>query len=179
MTRNEYLRFSLLFQPPAISGNFIAPSSNFINAKGRALSYFILVIMLLLFLSCSSQQIVKLTDDCLTTKGDIEYIPYAIGKKCTVKWDPSTSTDVKYEVRLLYYVLGPNCELLKKGQGPRTTVYSKEYSFDVKPGVTIFAVRTISTVKAKPKKSRWAYSNKGLYAADQKPWGIISSPQQF
>jgi hypothetical protein len=72
MARNEYLGFSLLFQPPAISGNFIAPSINFINAEGRALSHLILVIILLLFMSCSSQQIVELTDDCLITKGDIE-----------------------------------------------------------------------------------------------------------
>jgi len=140
------------------------------------LGHFILVIILLLLMSCSSQQIVELTDECLITKGDIEYIPYAIGERCTVKWDQSTRTDVKYEVRLQYYVLGPNCELLKKGQGPRTTVYSKEYSFDVKPGVTIFAVRTISTVKAKPKKSRWVYSNNGRDAVDQKAWVVISSP---
>ena len=171
-------RFSLLFQHPAISGNRIAPSSNFINAKGRALCHLILVIILLLLMSCSSQQIVKLTDDCLTTKGDIEYIPYAIGKKCTVKWDPSTSTDVKYEVRLLYYDLGPNCELLKKGQGAPTTVTSNEYCFDVKPGITILSVRTVSTVRAKPKKSRWVYSSDWRFAEDQKPWAIISSPQQ-
>jgi hypothetical protein len=177
MTRNEYLRFSLLFQPPAISGIRIAPSIKFINARGRKLSHFILAIMLLLFMSCSSQQIVELTDDCLITKGDIEYIPCAIGERCTVKWNQSTRPGAKYEVRLLYYVLGPNWELLKKGQGAPTTVYSNEYSFDVKPGITIFSVRTVITAKAKSKKSRWAYSNNRRYAADQKPWAIISSPQ--
>jgi len=178
MTRNIFLNCSLLFLPPANPINSMTPSSNFLNAKGRAISHLILVIILLLFMSCSSQQIVKLTDDCLTTKGEIEYIPYAIGERCTVKWDPSTPTDVKYEVRLLYYVKGPNCELLKKGQGAPTTVYGNEYSFDVKPGITILSVRTVRTVKAKSKKSQWVYSNDGRYAVDQKPWAIISSPQQ-
>lgn len=176
MTRNENMRFSILFQPPVIFVKSKELSIKFVNARGGKLSHFILVIMLLLFMSCSSQQIVELTDDCLITQGDIEYIPYAIGERCTVKWDQSNSTDVKHEVRLLYYIKGPNCELLKKGQGAPTTVYGNAYSFDVKPGITIFSVRTVSSVKAKPKKSQWAYSNNGRYAVDQKPWAIISSP---
>ena len=178
MTRNEYMRFSILFQPLVIFVNSKELSIKSVNARGRTLGHFILVIIMLLLISCSSRQIVELTDDCLITKGDIEYIPYTIGERCTVKWDQSTRTDVKYEVRLLYYVLGPNCELLKKGQGAPTTVDSCEYSFNVKPGITIFSVRTVSSVKARPKRSRWAYSNNGLYAVDQKPWAIISSPQQ-
>ena len=178
MTRNLFLHCSLIFLPPVNPINPMAPSINFVNAKGRALSYLIPVLLLLLLMSCSSQQIVKLTDDCFSIKGDMEYLPYAIGERCTVMWDKSTRTDVKYEVMLLYYVMGPNCGLLKKRQGALTTVHGNEYSFNVKPGITIFSVRTVSSVRAKPKKSRWAYSNNGLYAVDQKPWAIISSPQQ-
>jgi hypothetical protein len=92
-------------------------------------------------------------------------------------WDQSTHNDVKYEVRLLYYVMGPNCELLKKGQGAPTPVHSNEFSFDVKPGITIFSVRTVNTVKTEPIKSRWAYSNNWRDAVSQKPWAIISDPQ--
>jgi hypothetical protein len=93
-------------------------------------------------------------------------------------WDQSTPTDIKYEVRLLYYVMGPNCELLKKGQGAPTTVLGNKFSFNVEPGITIFSIRTINTVNAESIKSRWAYSNNWQDAVDQKPWAIISRPQQ-
>jgi hypothetical protein len=128
-------------------------------------------------MSCSSQQIVESPEVSLITKGAIEYIPVAIGKKCTVKWDHSISTDVKYEVRLLYCVKGPNGELLEKGQGALTTVDSNEYSFNVKPGITILSVRTVSNANAGLKKSQWAYSSDWRFAEDQKPWAIIAEPQ--
>jgi hypothetical protein len=116
MTRNEHMRFFLLFQPPVIFVNSKALSIKFVNAGRRTLGHFILVIILLLLMSCSSKQIVELPEVSLITKDAVEYIPFAIGKKCTVKWDHSISTDVNYEVRLLYCVKGPNGELLKKGQ---------------------------------------------------------------
>ena len=75
-------------------------------------------------------------------------------------------------------VKGPNGELLNKGQGAPTTVYSNQYSFNVKPGITILSVRTVSNANAGLKKSRWAYSSDWRFAKDQKPWAIISSPQQ-
>ena len=152
MTRNVYLLFSLLFLSPAILVNSKRTLITFVSAWRGKLSHLILVIMLLLFTSCSSQQFIELTDDCLITKGDIEYIPYAVGERCTVKWDNSTRTNVKYEVRLLYYVKGPNCQLLNKGQGAPTTVNSHEYSFDVEPGITIFSIRTVSAVASASKK---------------------------
>jgi hypothetical protein len=70
MTRNEYMRFSILFQPLVIFVNSKELSIKSVNARGRTLGHFILVIMLLLFMSCSSRQIVELTDDCLITKGE-------------------------------------------------------------------------------------------------------------
>ena len=43
MTRNEYMRFSLLFQPPVIFVNSKALSIKFVNARGRTLGHFITV----------------------------------------------------------------------------------------------------------------------------------------
>jgi hypothetical protein len=178
MTRNVIIDCSLLFLPPVIFVNSKVPLNRLVHTRWRALFHFIPVIIQLLFMSCSSQQIVDSADDCLTPKGDMVYFPYAIGERCTVMWDQSTPTDVEYEVRLLYYVMGPNCELLQKGQGAPTTVHGNEFSFDVERGITLFSIRTVNTVSAEPIKSRWAYSNNWRDAVDQKPWAIISRPQQ-
>ena len=76
MARNENMRFSILFQPPVIFVNSKELSIKSVNARGRTLGHFILVIILLLLISCSSQQIVELPDSCMITMDDMENIKW-------------------------------------------------------------------------------------------------------
>lgn len=149
----------------------------FINSSEFRYVIYIAVFILFSLLSCYPVRISELNNNCLDTNNDIKYIPYSIGKKCTVMWDKLTNTEAKYEVRLLYYELGPNCQLLKKGQEEPKAVYNNEYSFFVKAGITVFSVRTIIITKNKVLRSRWAYSNNSQYVSDHKPWAIISGSQ--
>lgn len=115
MTRNVIIDCSLLFLPPVIFVNSKVPLNRLVHTRWRALFHFIPVIILLLFMSCSSQQIVDSADDCLTPKGDMVYFPYAIGERCTVMWDQSTPTDVEYEVRFAILCHGTKLRIIEKG----------------------------------------------------------------
>ena len=138
---------------------------------------YISVFVIFSLISCNPDREIGLKNNCLDIKSDIKYIPYSIGEKCTVMWDKITNSGAKYEIILLYYELGPNCQLMKKGQEEPKTVYNNEYSFFVKSGITVISVRTIITTKSKVLRSRWAYSNNQQYVADHKPWAIISISQ--
>jgi hypothetical protein len=112
---------------------------------------------------------VTLPDGTLITKGEMEQISYAPGKECTVGWDQSANAAHKYEVKLLYYDKNSEGKYVQKGQEKPILVPRNEYSFKVKPGITIFSVRTVD---ADLNRSSWSYSSDWRVAAEQKPWII-------